>query len=569
MRRRFELKISQVIAIMAVAFVGITAATLVTLVSWTLQEDAAKAAVARQNVAIRAAGLALAKAVPGTRFDWTEGGTQRLVMPRLPDPGDHALIDEVSRISAGTATVFAYDPAKNDFVRITTSVKKADGSRAVGTTLGNTGAAFAAVKAGNTYRGEAVILDVPYYTVYMPIFDPAGGVIGVLYGGVKRAEVTASVTALVNTILWTSLALVLVLAAVAAVLAHRLLRPITTLADVMQDLADDKLDVEIPFRTNRNEFGVMARTIQVFRDNAAERRSLQQAQAQEAAGRLARQTMVEQIIAGFRVQMGEASQAVGRNMREMLTVADDLRSVADQTSTRTKAARQAAEAARESVQGVASATEELSASISEISAQVSRTSAIVAEATEGARHTNEKVIGLSQGAGRIGKVVELIQAIAAQTNLLALNATIEAARAGESGRGFAVVAAEVKTLATQTGQATEDIALQVSQIQDATEEVVKAIHGISKIIQEVDSYTGAIAAAVTQQNSATGEIGKNIVAASQGSGVVSANISDVMNAAQETSSYAARMADTSGRMADDSQSLNDMVEQFLARVSAA
>ncbi|WP_341992888.1 methyl-accepting chemotaxis protein [Azorhizobium sp. AG788] len=569
MLRRFELKVSQVIAIMVVVFVGGTAATLVAVVDWSLRADAAKAAVERQNVAIRAAGLALVKAVPGTSFQWEAGGAQKLVMPRLPDPGDHALIDEVSRISAGTATVFAYDPAKNDFVRITTSVKKADGTRAVGTVLGNTGAAFAAVKAGATYRGEAVILDVPYYTVYMPIFDPAGAVIGVLYGGVKRAEVTASVSALVTTIVWISLALVVTLAACAVWLAHRLLRPISQLAAAMQGLADDHLDTVIPLQDKRNEFGVMARTIQIFRDNALERRRLQAEQEAQSLARTARQAEVEASIQGFRTQMGDASQAVARNMGDLLGVADILATVAGKTSLRTQTAGQAARDAQASVQGVASATEELSASIGEISAQVQRTEAIVAQATEEARATNEKIIELSQGAGRIGKVVELIQAIAAQTNLLALNATIEAARAGESGRGFAVVAAEVKTLANQTGQATEEIALQVSQIQGSTEEVVKAIHGISRVIQEVDRYTGAIAAAVTQQNAATGEIGKNIAAASAGSGVVSSTIADVTRAVEETSSYAARMAETSRRMADDNRTHSDVVEQFLTRVHAA
>ncbi|GGF77054.1 methyl-accepting chemotaxis protein [Azorhizobium oxalatiphilum] len=532
---RFDLKVSHVIALMVFAFVGITATLLVSVVAYMLQDDAARSAVARQNVAIRAAATSLAKAVPGTKIDWAQdGNVERLVMPQLPEPGDHSLIDEISLVSDGTATVFAFDAAKNDFVRITTSVKRQDGTRAVGTTLGNTGATFATVKAGNTFRGEATILDVPYYTIYKPIFGSTGQVIGVVYGGVVKSQITAHVTALLTTIILLSLGLVIVLAGAAALLAHRLLSPISVLAGVMQRLADDDLDVEIPLRDKRNEFGVMANTVQVFRDNGLERRQLQAEQERLAAERFARQTEVEGAINTFRTEMKQMVLSVRGNMDALLRVASSLSTVAAHTTSQTESANRASQEASSSVQGVAGATEELSASISEISAQVARTTSIVAEATEDARSTGAKIRALSEGAERIGKVVELIQAIAAQTNLLALNATIEAARAGESGKGFAVVASEVKTLADQTGKATEEIAHQVNAIQGSTSEVVNAIEGIIHIIEEVDRYTGAIATAVTQQDSATGEIGKNIAAASQGSGTVTRSIAEVMHAVHDT-----------------------------------
>src|SRR5690606_15317887 len=120
------------------------------------------------------------------------------------------------------------------------------------------------------------------------------------------------------------------------------------------------------------------------------------------------------------------------------------------------------------VQTVASAAEELSASIGEISRQVSQATGVAARAVENARRTDMTVRALSEGATRIGQVVELISNIAGQTNLLALNATIEAARAGEAGKGFAVVASEVKNLAAQTSKATEEIGSQITQIQAAT-----------------------------------------------------------------------------------------------------
>ena len=132
--------------------------------------------------------------------------------------------------------------------------------------------------------------------------------------------------------------------------------------------------------------------------------------------------------------------------------------------------------------------------------------------------------GLAKSAGRIGEVVGLINTIAAQTNLLALNATIEAARAGEAGRGFAVVASEVKSLASQTAKATEEISEQISDIQKVAGEAIDAIKGIGGIIGEVNEVATAIAAAVQQQGAATQEITRSTQFAAQGTKNVSDNI---------------------------------------------
>src|SRR6202012_5793043 len=134
---------------------------------------------------------------------------------------------------------------------------------------------------------------------------------------------------------------------------------------------------------------------------------------------------------------------------------------------------------------VAAATEELSSSIQEISRQITHSSQVASDATAEADRAGATMASLEDSAKRVGDVVALISGIAAQTNLLALNATIEAARAGETGKGFAVVASEVKSLATQTAKATDDIAHQIAHIQTATQEAVEAIRVISNSIGEV------------------------------------------------------------------------------------
>ena len=103
--------------------------------------------------------------------------------------------------------------------------------------------------------------------------------------------------------------------------------------------------------------------------------------------------------------------------------------------------------------------------------QVENATTVVRRAAELSKSSNGEIEALAGTAQKIGDVVGLIQAIAAQTNLLALNATIEAARAGEAGRGFAVVASEVKSLATQTAKATEEISQQIAAIQESTDAI--------------------------------------------------------------------------------------------------
>jgi methyl-accepting chemotaxis protein len=165
-------------------------------------------------------------------------------------------------------------------------------------------------------------------------------------------------------------------------------------------------------------------------------------------------------------------------------------------------------------------------------------------------------------------VVRLISEIASQTNLLALNATIEAARAGEAGKGFAVVASEVKTLATQTAKATEEIGEQVRAIQDATSSSAEAITRITGTIGKVSEISTAIVAAVEEQGAATQEISRNVQQAATGASEVSANIHGVSAASQQTSAGSIQVLSAADALARNGAVLKDEVGSFLRQVRA-
>ena len=159
-------------------------------------------------------------------------------------------------------------------------------------------------------------------------------------------------------------------------------------------------------------------------------------------------------------------------------------------------------------------------------------------------------------------MVDLITDIAEQTNLLALNATIEAARAGEAGKGFAVVANEVKELAKQTGQATEDISQKIGAIQHDTEGAVVAIGSITKVINQISDIANTIASAVEEQSVTTNEMSRNVTEAARGSNEIVQNITGVAQAAQNTASGATQTQAAAQELAQTAAELQSLVNQF-------
>lgn len=351
---------------------------------------------------------------------------------------------------------------------------------------------------------------------------------------------------------------------------RNILRRIGALHESMQLLANGDLETEIYRSKNHNdEISVMANTLQVFRESMIETRALTNEQDKDRIAKAERAARMEAKIAEFESTVRSALDNLAQSANSMQSTAQSMSNTADQSNALVNAVASAAEETSVNVQTVSAGTEQLSSSIQEISRQVVTSAEIAKKAVDEAGATDATVQSLADGASRISVVVDLIQTIASQTNLLALNATIEAARAGEAGRGFAVVASEVKSLASQTAKATDEIRTQIASMQEATTSAVGAIQGIGRIIGEINDVTTTIAAAVEEQGAATREIARNIQHAAGGTSEVSSNIVGVSTASAEAGAAAGEVLSASDALRREADLLRGEIDAFLNDMRAA
>jgi methyl-accepting chemotaxis protein len=342
------------------------------------------------------------------------------------------------------------------------------------------------------------------------------------------------------------------------------------LRNAMDRLAKGDLTTEVPGTDRHDEVGSMAGALLVFKESltGAERlRTEQENLKQQAAAE--RAETLHRMADNFETKVGRLAGMLSSSSTELEATAQSMAGTASRSNEQAAAVASAAEEASVGMQTVASAAEELTASIGEIGRQVANSARITGKAVEEAKRTDQIVHALAEGADKIGTVVQLINQIAGQTNLLALNATIEAARAGDAGKGFAVVASEVKSLANQTGKATEEIGGQITQIQAATKEVVEAIRGISDTIGEVSAIATTIASAVEEQNAATAEIARNVQQTTQAAQEVTTAISNVSQAASETGEAAGQVLAAASDVSKQAEQLSTEMNTFVTNVRAA
>lgn len=348
-------------------------------------------------------------------------------------------------------------------------------------------------------------------------------------------------------------------------------RPIAAMCAAMRELAAGNFDVVLPGLGRRDELGEMAGAVEQFKLQAIARAerdaATQEAQNKASAG--ARRAELNRFADEFESAVGSIVSNVSASAVQLESAAGTLTRTAETTQNLSSQVAGASEEASSNIQAVASATEELSASVDEIGRRAKESSQIADAAVRQAEQTDARIGKLLRAAQEIGDVVKLITAIAEQTNLLALNATIEAARAGDAGRGFAVVAAEVKSLASQTARATEEISTHISGMQAATQESVAAIKEIGGTIGQISGIATTIASSVEQQSAATQEIARSVQNVAQGSHEAAASVTQVNRGATETGAASEEVLNSARSLSVESARLREELGRFMANIRAA
>lgn len=348
-------------------------------------------------------------------------------------------------------------------------------------------------------------------------------------------------------------------------------RPMIGMCRAMRELACGNFEVVLPGLGRKDEIGEMASAVEEFKMQpvAKAEREASEREEQNAAANRTRRAELHRFADSFEAAVGAIVSNVSSSANQLESAAGSLTRTVETTQDLSGRVAGASEQASTNVQAVASATEELSASVREIGRQVQESARIANAAVMQAEETDVRIGKLSRAAQQVGEVVKLITAIAEQTNLLALNATIEAARAGDAGRGFAVVATEVKSLASQTAKATDEISSYITDMQAATQESVGAIKEIGGTIGQISQIASTIAVAVEQQSAATQEIAQNVQNVAHGTQEVATSITEVNRGAGETGAASAEVLNSAQILSVESTRLREELDRFMANVRAA
>lgn len=468
---------------------------------------------------------------------------------------DAATVDRIFETLDIHVTYFQFLPESQQFERVMTSIRAADGSRATGTKLDSQGAAYQTLVAGQVFTGDADILGQSYFTRYEPVFDAQGRLSGAVFAGVPIATIGAVIFVTILQLVLPTLALLLVTIFIGRALMNRALMPIRAMVDTVNRLERRDYDVDIPPPATDDEIGALARACTSLRDDLRHGAKLAETTSAQERDRLRQQADLTRVVADLRA--GLARLADGDLMTTIPSPADSpfppayenlresFNSVIDRFGVMIEQVNGIARNVRDGAVEITDASRELStraetqaatleqsaAALTELTQSVASTADRAKQAQEasfgnrkgaerGAEIVQEAVSamqGIEKGADQITRIIGVIEDIAFQTNLLALNAGVEAARAGEAGRGFAVVASEVRLLAQRASDSAREIKTLISdstrRVDEGSALVRKAGDSLAEILvraNEAASLVSDIAAAASEQARGLAEVNAGV-----------------------------------------------------------
>ncbi len=351
------------------------------------------------------------------------------------------------------------------------------------------------------------------------------------------------------------------------IVIKRIMNPIDSMTDAMNNLAEGDVEIEVPATDRKDEIGLMAGSVQVFKENAIKGLKL------EAEKKLQEQRTIEEkrmamsnLADSFEQRVQGIVSTVSSAAFELEKSAGSMTDIVEHSSKLSIKSASTSEDTNDNVQSVASAAEEMSASINEISEQMRRSNSFVSESVSIIDSADEHAQALSEASLRVREVIGLISDISNQINLLSLNATIEAARAGDAGKGFSVVAGEVKNLAQQTDNSIQEIEKVIADMGLASSDIVNSLSLIKESVNNISETSTTVSVSVEEQSVTTNEIVSNIHSAALGTKDISNNLQEISSGTNKSKDSSSEVLNAAKDLSKQSEVLEAELNSFLSEI---